>query len=100
MLREDLSTMPARRNAAVAPPSKSLVVQLWDAANKTSKACCRKFWAGRISARKCSPDVEDDEEAFEEILPRLVAALRKRFARRAKLEKLVNNNLEAMVYGR
>lgn len=45
-------------------------------------------------------DVEEDEEAFEEKMPRLVAALRERFAKRAVLEKQVNANLEGMGYGR
>ncbi|MEI7912763.1 MAG: hypothetical protein WCK77_24310 [Verrucomicrobiota bacterium] len=40
--------------------------------------------------------MEDDEEAFEEKLPRLVSTLRERFARRAKLEKLVNANLDKL----
>jgi type I restriction enzyme M protein len=44
-------------------------------------------------------DVEEDEEAFEEKMPRLVAALRERFAKRAVLEKQVNANLEGMGYG-
>jgi hypothetical protein len=33
-------------------------------------------------------------------MPRLAAALRERFAKRALLEKLVNQNLEGMGYGR
>ena len=37
---------------------------------------------------------------FEEKMPRLVAVLTERFARRAKLEKAVNANLEGMGYGR
>jgi type I restriction-modification system DNA methylase subunit len=45
-------------------------------------------------------DVEDDDEPFEEKLPRLAAALRERFAKRAVLEKQVNANLEGMGYGR
>ncbi|MEI6178125.1 MAG: N-6 DNA methylase [Verrucomicrobiota bacterium] len=44
-------------------------------------------------------DVEDDDESFEEKMPRLVSALRERFARRAKLEKAVNKNLGGMGYG-
>ena len=44
-------------------------------------------------------DVEDDGEAFEEKMPRLVAALRDRFAKRAVLEKQVNANMEGMGYG-
>jgi type I restriction enzyme M protein len=44
-------------------------------------------------------DVEEDDEAFEEKMPRLAAALRERFAKRATLEKQVNANLEGMGYG-
>lgn len=44
-------------------------------------------------------DVEDDDESFEEKMPRLAAALRERFAKRAVLEKKVNQNLEGMGYG-
>jgi type I restriction enzyme M protein len=44
-------------------------------------------------------DVEEDDEAFEEKMPRLAAALRERFAKRAVLEKQVNANLEGMGYG-
>jgi type I restriction enzyme M protein len=44
-------------------------------------------------------DVEEDDEAFEEKMPRLAAALRVRFAKRAVLEKQVNANLEGMGYG-
>jgi type I restriction enzyme M protein len=44
-------------------------------------------------------DVADDDEPFEEKLPRLAAALRERFAKRAALEKQVNKNLEGMGYG-
>jgi len=44
-------------------------------------------------------DVEDDDELFEEKMPRLAAALRERFAKRAELEKQVNANLEGMGYG-
>jgi hypothetical protein len=33
-------------------------------------------------------------------MPRLAAALRERFAKRALLEKQVNKNLEGMGYGR
>ena len=45
-------------------------------------------------------DVAEDEEPFEEKMPRLAAALRERFAKRALLEKQVNQNLEDMGYGR
>ena len=45
-------------------------------------------------------DVEEDDEAFEDKMPRLAAALRERFAKRAALEKKVNKNLEGMGYGR
>ena len=45
-------------------------------------------------------DVEEDDEAFEDKMPRLAAALRERFAKRAVLEKKVNANLEGMGYGR
>jgi type I restriction enzyme M protein len=44
-------------------------------------------------------DVEDDGESFEEKMPRLAAALRERFAKRAGLEKKVKANLEGMGYG-
>jgi type I restriction enzyme M protein len=44
-------------------------------------------------------DVEADDEAFEEKMPRLVKALRERFAKRAVLEKQVNANMEGMGYG-
>jgi type I restriction enzyme M protein len=44
-------------------------------------------------------DGEKDGEAFEEKMPRLVFALRKRFAMLAELEKQVNQNLEEMGYG-
>jgi len=44
-------------------------------------------------------DVEEDDEAFEKKMPRLAAALRERFAKRALLEKQVNRNLEGMGYG-
>jgi len=44
-------------------------------------------------------DVEEDDEAFEDKMPRLAAALRERFAKRAALEKKVNKNLEGMGYG-
>ncbi len=44
-------------------------------------------------------DVEDDDEPFEEKMPRLATALRERFAKRAELEKQVNANLEGMGYG-
>ena len=44
-------------------------------------------------------DVADDDESFEEKMPRLVASLRERFAKRAALEKQVNKNLEGMGYG-
>jgi type I restriction enzyme M protein len=44
-------------------------------------------------------DAEQDEEAFEEKMPRLATALRERFAKRAVLEKQVNANLEGMGYG-
>ena len=45
-------------------------------------------------------DVEEDDEAFEDKMPRLAAILRERFAKRAVLEKKVNANLEGMGYGR
>lgn len=44
-------------------------------------------------------DVADDDEPFEDRMPRLAAALRERFAKRAVLEKQVNTNLEGMGYG-
>ena len=44
-------------------------------------------------------DVEEDDEAFEEKMPRLAAALRERFAKRAVLEKQVNQSMEGMGYG-
>ncbi len=44
-------------------------------------------------------DVEEDDEPFEDRMPRLAAALRERFAKRAVLEKQVNTNLEGMGYG-
>lgn len=44
-------------------------------------------------------DVEEDDEAFEEKMPRLVAALRERFAKRAVLQKQVDANLGGMGYG-
>jgi type I restriction enzyme M protein len=44
-------------------------------------------------------DVEDDGESFEEKMPRLAAALRERFAKRAVLEKKVKANLDGMGYG-
>ena len=44
-------------------------------------------------------DLEEDDEAFEEKMPRLVTALRERFAKRAVLEKQVTANLEGLGYG-
>ena len=44
-------------------------------------------------------DVAEDDEPFEEKMPRLTAALRERFAKRTVLEKQVNTNLEGMGYG-
>ena len=44
-------------------------------------------------------EIEDDSEAFEEKMPRLVAELRAQFEESAKLEKAIKANLKGLGYG-
>lgn len=44
-------------------------------------------------------ELEDDDESFEEKMPRLVAELRAQFAESNKLEKAINANLKGLGYG-
>ena len=45
-------------------------------------------------------EVEDDEEPFEEKMPKLVAQLEEQFAESARLEQKIRANLEELGYGR
>ena len=44
-------------------------------------------------------EVEDDDEPFEEKMPRLVAELHAQFAESAKLEQAIKANLRGLDYG-
>jgi type I restriction enzyme M protein len=43
--------------------------------------------------------VEDDDEPFEEKMPRLVTELHAQFAESAKLEQTIKDNLKGLGYG-
>jgi type I restriction enzyme M protein len=43
-------------------------------------------------------EVEDDDESFEEKMPRLVAELRDQLVKSARLEKIINANLKDLGY--
>jgi type I restriction enzyme M protein len=45
-------------------------------------------------------EVEDDGEAFEQKMPRLIAELEGQFAESAKLEKTIRQNLKGLGYER